>query len=1069
MAAPVVCQVATRLGASRLPTRHRPAVLLRGFSGWEFGVGLEKLPLRVTWRSPVGLAELPGHCRLTPFGQTVLGRHPSATLDTRLVQKAVQCFSTCADSSNSPFHDDFETKDGWLRTTDAQSVENQSPEHSEPSYSLRKLTNMVKGSLRGSSSLRDAWKLFNRMEVIRSGVADERLYTIMLKACDTSDEVRHLVRRMRSNGFSPDAFCYNALMRSLTLEGKPAEARQVLEEMQAAGVQADSKTQRALYMPSELAAKINHERLKQLLHRREVSKAWMLLSQLEKVGVADEPLYTVMLKACDHSAEVRSLKQRMQTNGISPKVLVYNALMRSLTLEGRAAEAGEVLKEMQAAGVEADEDTQRALVMPSEVAGTINYERLKQLLQRREISKAWKLFSHLEKAGAADEPLYATMLKACDNSAEVLKLKERMQTYGISPNVLVYNALMESLMLEGRAAEAKQVLEELQAAGLEADEDTERALGMTSAVVSRESRRKLRRLIRQGEVNKAWREFDKILRRGGADKRHFYVMLKGCDNCREVRFLFRRMRSKGFSPDAFCYNALLRSLMLEGKPAEAGQVLEEMQAAGVEADGYTKNVLGMTSELAAKINQGRLKQLLQRREISKAWMLFNQLERDGAADEHLYTMMLKACDNSTQVLKLKQRMQTNGISQCVMVYNALMRSLMLEGRAAEAGEVLKEMQAAGVEADEDTRRALGMTSEVVSKQNSTALNMLIHQGEIGKAWRHFDQILRVGSASIFQYNIMMKACRDSTQAKELIQKMRSDGISCDANSYLNLIKILMRESRAAEARQVLKEMQARGVKPDFKIQRALSMPSEVVKRINTTKLRALVRKGEYGNAWREFGAIMRGGSADTFHFVTMLKACDNSAEVLKLKERMQTNGISPNVMVYNALMRSLTLEGKPAEARQVLEEMQAAGVEADEDTQRALQMPSKVVVTNNNYRLNGLLQRREISKAWKLFSQLERDGAADEHLYTMMLKACDNSTQVLKLKQRMQTYGISPNVMVYNALMRSLTLKGRAAEAKQVLEEMQAAGVEADEDTQRALVMPSKRIIKVVNKVDDSS
>eukprot|EP00854_Cymbomonas_tetramitiformis_P003781 gene3781-4731_t len=243
------------------------------------------------------------------------------------------------------------------------------------------------------------------MEVIRSGVADERLYTIMLKACDTSDEVRHLVRRMRSNGFSPDAFCYNALMRSLTLEGKPAEARQVLEEMQAAGVQADSKTQRALYMPSELAAKINHERLKQLLHRREVSKAWMLLSQLEKVGVADEPLYTVMLKACDHSAEVRSLKQRMQTNGISPKVLVYNALMRSLTLEGRAAEAGEVLKEMQAAGVEADEDTQRRMQTYGISPNVMVYNALmRSLTLKGRAAEAKQVLEEMQAAGVeADE------------------------------------------------------------------------------------------------------------------------------------------------------------------------------------------------------------------------------------------------------------------------------------------------------------------------------------------------------------------------------------------------------------------------------------------------------------------------------------------------------------------------------------------------------------------------------------------------------------------------------------------------------------------------------------------
>eukprot|EP00854_Cymbomonas_tetramitiformis_P016362 gene16362-19420_t len=475
---------------------------------------------------------------------------------------------------------------------------------------------------------------------------------------------------------------------------------------------------------------------------------------------------------------------------------------------------------------------------------------------------------------------------------------------------------------------------------------------------------------------------------------------------------------------------------------------EDLQAASTEA---SQDTLSIPTETRSPL-ESRILEAFDLRNHSEAWGHFEELVQSGYARAAHYNIMLRSCSSSKAVRLLIQKMQSDGISPDADTYRALIKSLMFESKSEEARQVLTEMQAAGVKADAKVYSLLKISPDKVFKVRRTRLNEQLKNRKIDKAWSHFEQIVQTGSATLFEYNSMMlKGCDNSAEGRQLMQRMQSAGISPNNVTYGALISLLMLEGKSVDASQVLEEMQAAGVEPDNKTTRILDLSAESVSKINTNKLGALLQRGEHAKAWSHFEQIVQAGTAGIFQYSVMMKGCDNSAEGRQLMQRMQSAGISPNIVTYGSLISLLMVEGKSMEASQVVEELQAAGLEPGSKIKKKLDLSAKSRSKINTERLGALLQRGETAKAWSLFEQIVQAGMADVFQYSVMVKGCASSAEGRQLMQRMQSAGISPNTVTYAMLMRKLQLEGKSVEASQVLEEMQAAGVEASWETKAIL------------------
>jgi len=88
-------------------------------------------------------------------------------------------------------------------------------------------------------------------KMVEHGVANLHLFTLMLKFCKSSGEMREVIDvTMAKAKLKPDVGTYNRLVGKLRMEGDDAAAESVVEEMKEAGVEPNGRTQKILNLPS---------------------------------------------------------------------------------------------------------------------------------------------------------------------------------------------------------------------------------------------------------------------------------------------------------------------------------------------------------------------------------------------------------------------------------------------------------------------------------------------------------------------------------------------------------------------------------------------------------------------------------------------------------------------------------------------------------------------------------------------------------------------------------------------------------------------------------------------------
>jgi pentatricopeptide repeat protein len=183
---------------------------------------------------------------------------------------------------------------------------------------------------------------------------------------------------------------YTTLVARLRMEGDDAAAESVVEEMKKAGVEPDERTLETLNLPSrgEDLSKMRTNKLSQFLKQGGDEATVAARSMMDKMvnhGVADLHLFTLMLKFCKSSGEMREVIDVMMAKAkLKPDVVTYNTLVGTLRMEGDDAATESVVEEMKKAGVEPDERTLETLNLPSrgEDLSKMRNSKLSQFLKQ---------------------------------------------------------------------------------------------------------------------------------------------------------------------------------------------------------------------------------------------------------------------------------------------------------------------------------------------------------------------------------------------------------------------------------------------------------------------------------------------------------------------------------------------------------------------------------------------------------------------------------------------------------------------------------------------------------------
>ena len=186
-------------------------------------------------------------------------------------------------------------------------------------------------------------------------------FNIMLKACDSSEEMRMLIgTTMKDAGVKPSVATYGMLVRQLMVEGDAPAARAVVyEEMPAAGVAPNRRVRDILDMSSNDLGRLRMANLMSWLEegsKESLDKAWDLFDKLDAHGEANVYIYTTMLRCCHGSDQMRAfIEVTMKKAGVEPDLFAYTTLVKKLIAEEKITAARNVLeKDILAAGLEPD-------------------------------------------------------------------------------------------------------------------------------------------------------------------------------------------------------------------------------------------------------------------------------------------------------------------------------------------------------------------------------------------------------------------------------------------------------------------------------------------------------------------------------------------------------------------------------------------------------------------------------------------------------------------------------------------------------------------------------------------
>ena len=417
--------------------------------------------------------------------------------------------------------------------------------------------------------------------------------------------------------------------------------------------------------------------------------------------------------------------------------------------------------------------------------------------------------------------------------------------------------------------------------------------------------------------------------------------------------LKRMARRVAHRPLPMCFSQVYD---IQGRQVRKGRPLrkgEKLFKGGLLPHAYVN--ASSEESVAARLLMGRLKETYStvgRLAKVTTMNLFKNALREGQATViHCNWAMTHLCETTGRQRDLMNTMREKGITPNVYTYQPLIKHLLHAGKREEARHILD------VEMPCDLGPDAANNASQNGKQKSPAppprreqrtLNQILMQDNNTRAaWQKFYDLLASEEITVEDCIVMLKACYDVAQMRQLIDVMTQAKLKPDVVLYRRLITAHRMEGDDAAAKKVVEEMVQAGVRPDNKTKTRLSFPrrGDALMRMRTNKLSLFLQLGgdeATAAAWSMMHTMVEHGVASTHHLTVMLKFCKDSDEMRELiNVTMPKANVKPDVEPYTMLVGRLRKEGDDVAAKRVVEEeMQHAGVEPDAILKKILSLPA---------------------------------------------------------------------------------------------------------------------------------
>mmetsp|Transcript_40585 Transcript_40585/g.127977 ORF Transcript_40585/g.127977 Transcript_40585/m.127977 type:complete len:720 (+) Transcript_40585:12-2171(+) len=559
-----------------------------------------------------------------------------------------------------------------------------------------------------------------------------------------------------------------------------------------------------------------------------------------------------------------------------------------------------------------------------------------------------------ELSGAApDKELFERAIRAHAEAGlveECLSLLRRMRRARKTPSLESYALVVSALSAAGRPREAarwlrrvvepsvSQLLLRRSKAPPRRSEYNRAMAAYGAAGLPHEVMETLRMMVGEGEHRPDLRSFNALIaahaNAGQPDRAAAWI---------------HRMRGWGIEPDACSYTSAIAGFARAGEPERAATLMAEMRLApNVTADIRAHSALveafavaGRVAEAAGALQAARdaglaptvvtyasvAKGHAMRGEYEAASGVLDQMEADGVAPNvptfHALLSVCARAGEADEALALLRRMEAaggggggGGGGGSTLAYNLVIGCLLRCDRAAEAEALLHSMHAAGVAPDTVTFSSMISLSPGASTAPARAAEWLGAMKQLGLQ----------PDAQCF--NKVLACCaraRLPELADEWLDKMEAAGVPPNLVSYSTTIAAYAKTAQPDEAAAVLRRMTARGIAPDtILLNQLLESLVRASRPAQAAALLSRFRRGELGPP------------PDCCSYTIVLSALAREGDVARAASWFRTmtaeDGIAPDLMCYNGLIRGFAGQGELDEAMRLYDRLRREGLSPDEWT-----------------------------------------------------------------------------------------------------------------------------------------
>jgi pentatricopeptide repeat protein len=412
-------------------------------------------------------------------------------------------------------------------------------------------------------------------EMKEAGLIDVVGYNTMLKshlARGRPDEARALLQEMAARGLQANKVTFNELLHAKVVAKDRKGVWSLIDDMQKAGIRANSVTCSILLKSLTIHSP-----------QRDVKRVMGLIEEIQES--MDEVLLSSAIEACIRITQLDLLSELMRRhkekgglrNLAAP---AYGSMIKAYGQKGDMARVHELWSDMEELGVKPTAITlgcmTEAMVMNGQADEALDLVR--------------KQFDCKERRCCINTVIYSTLLKgfaASKRIDKVMAVYEEMRGKGISCNTITYNTLLDAFAKCCAMDRASRLLEDMKESFVEPDIITYSTI--------------IKGYCGVGEVDRA-----------------FHVLAE--------------MRNDGkFVPDEIMYNSILDGCAKQHRVEDALGLLDEMKASGICPSNYTLSIL--------------VKLLGHARRLNQAFHMVEQLSGQNGfrPNVQVYTCLVQAC------------------------------------------------------------------------------------------------------------------------------------------------------------------------------------------------------------------------------------------------------------------------------------------------------------------------------------------------------------------------------------------------------------------------------------------